>query len=137
MRVRIMHAAVTAGFFLTLSTSSPLLAADPVNIQISMPSLSCGKGGMAPDECILNGTMRLRGAETLNGPIRYFCSIRYNFIAAGNEKQAIRFSERVIYHGEAKLEKGRGRKELAEPLTLKLSQQARQIEITEIDCERE
>lgn len=91
---------------------------------------------MEPNECILNGTMQLRGAERLNGPVRYFCGIRYSYVAAGSANQAIRFTGRVMFHGEEKLVKGRARLELAEKLTLKLSNQARQVEVAEIGCEQ-
>ncbi|SJZ94115.1 hypothetical protein SAMN02745119_02086 [Trichlorobacter thiogenes] len=128
--------AVTAGALFILSTS-PLLAAEPVSIQVAMPSLTCGKDGVEPNECILNGTIRLRGADNLNGPVRYYCDVRYSYVAAGNESQAIRFNGRVLFHGEEKLVQGRAKRELAEKLTLKLSSSARQIEVAEIGCERE
>lgn len=102
-----------------------------------MPSLTCGKDGLEPHECILNGTMRLRGADNLNGPIRYYCDVRYNYVAAGNESQAIRFNGRTLFHGEETLVQGRAKRELAEKLILKLSSNARQIEVAEIGCERE
>jgi hypothetical protein len=136
MKAAITRLTTALGIFLTLAVT-PLWAAESVNIQVSMPTLTCGKGDLAPEECILNGTMRLRGAETLNGPVRYYCDIRYTYVAAGNESQAIRFNGRIIYHGEATLTKGRAQQELAAPLTLKLSNQARQIEVAEIGCERE
>lgn len=128
--------AAVFGLLLAL-TASPLIAAEPVSIQVAMPSLTCGKDGLEPNECILNGMMRLRGAESLNGPLRYFCDVRYSYIAAGNESQAIRFTGRVLFHGEEKLVQGRAKRELAEKLTLKLSSNARQIEVSEIGCERE
>ena len=128
--------AVTAGALLIIS-ASPLLAAEPVSIQVAMPTLTCGKDGLEQNECILNGTMRLRGADSLNGPVRYYCDIRYSYVAAGNESQAIRFNGRVLFRGEEKLVQGRAKRELVEKLTLKLSSQARQIEVAEIGCERE
>ena len=136
MTQQILQLAAVFGVILTLAPS-PLNAAEPVSIQVAMPSLTCGKDGMEPNECILNGTMRLRGADNLNGPVRYYCDVRYSYVAAGNESQAIRFSGRVLFHGEEKLVQGRARRELAEKLTLKLSSQARQIEVAEIGCERE
>jgi hypothetical protein len=136
MKTGVIQVVTGLGFLLTL-VSTPLLAAEPVSIQVSMPTLTCGKGELAPDECILNGTMRLRGAENLNGPIRYYCDVRYSYVAAGNESQAIRFNGRVIHHGEATLIQGRAQKELMEKLTIKLSSHARQIEVAEIGCERE
>lgn len=136
VKTAITRLTTALGIFLALS-ATPLLAAEPVSIQVSMPSLTCGKDGLAPEECILNGTMRLRAAETLNGPVRYYCDVRYTYVAAGNESQAIRFNGRIIHHGEATLTNGRAQKELAAPLTLKLSERARQIEVAEIGCERE
>lgn len=136
MTKQISQLAAVFGVLLTLAPS-PLIAAEPVNIQVAMPSLTCGKDGTEPNECILNGTMRLRGAENLNGPLRYFCDVRYGYVAAGNESQAIRFTGRVLFHGEEKLVQGRAKRELAEKLTLKLSSNARQVEVTEIGCERE
>jgi hypothetical protein len=118
-------------------TTTTVVAAEPVSIQVAMPSITCGKDGLEPNECILNGTMRLRGADNLNGPVRYYCDVRYSYVAAGNESQAIRFNGRVLFHGEEKLVQGRAKRELAEKLTLKLSSNARQIEVAEIGCERE
>lgn len=132
---RFTQLSIAFGMLLTLS-ASPLVAAEPVSIHVTMPSLTCGKDGMEPNECILNGTMQLRGAERLNGPVRYFCGIRYSYVAAGSANQAIRFTGRVMFHGEEKLVKGRARLELAEKLTLKLSNQARQVEVAEIGCEQ-
>ena len=134
-RHRIPHA-VAAGVLLLLS-AAPVLAIEPVSIQVAMPTLTCGKDGLEQNECILNGIMRLRGADNLNGPVRYYCDIRYSYVAAGNESQAIRFNGGVLFRGEEKLVQGRARRELAEKLTLKLSSQARQIEVAEISCERE
>jgi hypothetical protein len=102
-----------------------------------MPSLTCGKDGAEQNECILNGTIRLRGADSMNGPVRYYCDLRYSYVAAGNESQAIRFNGRVLFRGEEKLVQGRAKRELVEKLTLKLSSNARQIEVAEIGCERE
>jgi hypothetical protein len=118
-------------------TTTMVLAAEPVSIQVGMPSLACGKDGAELNECILNGTIRLRGADNLSGPVRYYCDVRYSYVAAGNESQAIRFNGRVLFHGEEKLIQGRAKRELAEKLTLKLSSSARQIEVAEIGCERE
>ena len=136
MTIRIPHILSILGIILTLS-ASPLLALEPVSIQVGMPSLACGKDGAELSECILNGTIRLRGADNLNGPVRYYCDVRYHYTAAGNESQAIRFNGRVLFHGEEKLVQGRAKRELAEKLTLKLSSNARQIEVAEIGCERE
>ena len=136
MTLQIFQTAAAVSILLTLS-ASPLLATEPVSIQVAMPSLTCGKDGVEPNECILNGTMRLRGADNLNGPVRYYCDVRYSYVAAGNESQAIRFNGRVLFHGEEKLVQGRAKRELAEKLTLKLSSNARQIEVAEIGCERE
>lgn len=102
-----------------------------------MPTLTCGKDGLEQNECILNGIIRLRGADNLNSPVRYYCDVRYSYVAAGNESQAIRFNGRVLFHGEEKLVQGRAKRGLAEKLTLKLSSNARQIEVAEIGCERE
>lgn len=135
MTIRILQISAVFSVFLTLS--APLLAAEPVSIQVGMPSLTCGKDGVELNECILNGTIRLRGADDLNGPVRYYCDVRYSYVAAGNESQAIRFNGRVLFHGEEKLVQGRAKRELAEKLTLKLSSSARQIEVAEIGCERE
>ncbi len=128
--------AVTAVVLLIL-TATTAAAIEPVSIQVAMPTLTCGKDGLEPNECILNGTIRLRGADNLTGPVRYYCDVRYHYTAAGNESQAIRFNGRVLFHGEEKLVQGRAKRELAEKLTLKLSSNARQIEVAEIGCERE
>ncbi len=129
---------VAAGLIMTLTlAASPLLAAEPVSIQVSMPSLTCNKEGMEPNGCILSGTLRARGPETLNGPLRYYCDIKYTYIAAGSESQAIRFNGRALHHGELTLVNGKANRELAEQLILKLSSHARQVEIAEIGCERE
>ena len=128
--------AVTAVVLLIL-TATTAAAIEPVSIQVAMPTLTCGKDGLEPNECILNGTIRLRGADNLNGPVRYYCDVRYSYVAAGNESQAIRFNGRVLFHGEEKLVQGRAKRDLAEKLTLKLSSNARQIEVAEIGCERE
>ena len=128
--------AVTAGVLLIL-TATTAAAIEPVSIQVAMPTLTCGKDGLELSECILNGTIRLRGADNLNGPVRYYCDVRYSYVAAGNESQAIRFNGRVLFHGEEKLVQGRAKRDLAEKLTLKLSSNARQIEVAEIGCERE
>ncbi len=117
--------------------ASPSFANEQISIQVSMPSLVCGKGVLEHDQCILSGTMRLRGPENINGPIRYFCTMRYSYVAAGSENQAIRFNGRVIFHGESILEKGQARRELSEQLTLKLTKKARQVEVDEIGCEPE
>lgn len=122
---------------LFILTAPSVRAEEPVTIRVNMPTLTCNKGVLEPNECILNGTMRVRGPETLNGPIRYYCDMRYTYIAAGNESQAIRFSGRVLYHREITLVKGRAQQELTEPLTLQLTSQARQVEVAEIGCERE
>ncbi len=118
-------------------TATPLLASDQLNIQVSMPTLNCGKGLLEPNECILGGTMKARGSESLNGSVRYYCDIRYTYIAAGSENQAIRFNGRVVHHGEITLVNGRAQKELIEKLTLKLTSHAKQIEVSEIGCEKE
>lgn len=136
MIARIIRTA--AGFVMSLTlAASPLLAAEPVSIQVSMPSLACGKGTQEPNECILSGTLRARGAETLNGPLRFYCDIRYTYVAAGSENQAIRFNGRILHHGELTLKQGKTQQELAEQLTLKLSSHARLVEVAEIGCERE
>ena len=136
MNTRIARMAAGLTTVLTLA-AGPLIAAEPVSIQVAMPSLVCGKGILEPNECVLSGTIRARGPETMNGPLRYYCDIKYTYVAAGSENQAIRFNGRVLHHGELTLEKGRAQRELAEQLTLKLSSHARQIEVAEIGCERE
>ncbi len=129
---------LAAGFGALLSFSvSPLYAAEQVFIQVAMPTLTCGKAGAEPNDCVLSGTLRARGPENLNGPLRYYCDIKYSYVAADNENQAIRFNGRILHHGELTLSKGRAQRELAEPLTLKLSSRAHRVEIAEIGCERE
>jgi hypothetical protein len=120
-----------------LLTATPLFAAEQLNIQVSMPTLNCGKGLLNPNECILGGTMKVRGSESINGSIRYYCDIRYTYVAAGSENQAIRFNGRAVHHGEITLVNGRAQKELIEKLTLKLTTHAKQIEVSDIGCERE
>lgn len=128
--------AAAVGTFLTF-TATPLWAAEQVSIQVKMPALVCNKGVLEHNECILSGTMQTRGPEILNGPLRYYCVIRYSYVAAGSESQAIRFNGQVLHHGELTMVKGKGNKELAEQVVLKLSRHARQIEISEMGCERE
>lgn len=120
-----------------LASSLPAQAADPITIRISMPTLTCNKGVLEPNECILNGTLRARGPESLNGPVRYYCDLKYTYVAAGNAQQAIRFSGRTLFHGEVQLKEGRATEELSRPLTLKLSNQPRQVEVADIGCEQE
>jgi len=122
---------------LSAATVTACLADEPVSVRVSMPTLVCNKGVLEPNECILSGTMRVRGPETFSGPVRYYCDLRYGYIAAGNENQAIRFTGRTIFHDEVKLDKGRARLELARQLTLQLSEQARQVEVTDLSCEKE
>ena len=136
MNGRIKGTFIIIGMLLS-QLATPLIAAEPLSIQVTMPALACGKDGLEPNECILHGTLKLRGAETLNGSVRYYCDIRYSYVAAENANQAIKFNGRIIHHGEASAVLGRAQKELAEPLTLKLSSHARQIEIAEIGCEQE
>lgn len=127
-----------AGLLGTLLVSAqPAQAADPVTIRITMPTLTCNKGVLEPNECILNGTLRVRGPENLNGPLRYYCDLKYTYVAAGNAQQAIRFSGRTLFHGEVQLNEGRATEELTRPLTLKLSNQPRQVEVADIGCEQE
>lgn len=122
--------------FLLFSTTV-CLAEEPVSIRVNMPTLVCNKGVLEPNECVLSGTMRVRGPESLSGPIRYYCDLRYSYIAAGNENQAIRFTGRTIFHDEITVDKGRARLELTKQLTLQLTSQAKQIEVTDLGCERE
>lgn len=122
---------------LSVATATVCQADEAVSIRVSMPTLTCNKGVLEPNECVLSGTMRVRGPETLSGPVRYYCDLRYSYIAAGNEQQAIRFTGRTIFHDEVKLDKGKARLELARQLTLQLNTQARQIEVSDLSCEKE
>ncbi len=126
------------GLLSTLLVSAlPAHAADPVTIRVAMPTLTCNKGVLEHNECILNGTLRVRGPESLNGPLRYYCDMKYTYVAAGNAQQAIRFSGRTLFHGEVQLKEGRVTEELSRPLPLKLSNQPRQVEVADIGCELE
>lgn len=129
---------MAAGFCVLFSlAASRTSAAEPVSIQIAMPALTCNKAGQEHNECILSGTFRARGPEGLNGPLRYYCDIKYTYVAAGSASQAIRFNGRVLHHGEVTIEKGRAERNLAEQLTLKMSSRAHQVELAEIGCEKE
>lgn len=136
MTAGLSRIAAAVGLLLTLG-GTPLQAAEPVSIQVKMPLLTCNKGILEHNECILTGTMRARGPETLNGPLRYYCVIRYAYVAAGNESQAIRFNGQLVHHGELTMVQGKGNKELSEQLVLSLSSRASQMDITDIGCERE
>ena len=126
------------GLLSTLLVSAlPAHAADPVTIRVAMPTLVCNTGVLEHNECILNGTLRVRGPESLNGPVRYYCDLKYTYVAAGNAQQAIRFSGRTLFHGEVQLKEGRATEELSRPLALKLSNQPRQVEVADIGCEQE
>lgn len=120
-----------------LGAGSTAPAAEPLSIRIAMPALVCNKGVLEPNECILNGILRARGPESLNGPQPFYCDLRYSYVAAGSEQQAIRFIDRTLFHGSVALRQGRGTQDMTQPLTLKLSGQARQIEVLELSCEPE
>lgn len=109
-------------------------ALDQISLNLLMPDLTCGKGEQLPNECTLSGRLSARGPQSLQGPLKYYCDLRYNFIAAGSEQQAIRFNGRVIHHGEITLVNGRARQPLETPVTITLSQKASRIELTEIAC---
>lgn len=117
-----------------LSASETVHALDQVNFNVVMPDLTCGKGEQLPNECIVSGRMSARGPQTLNGPVTYYCDIRYTYVAAGSESQEIRFNGRVMLHGELTVTNGRGSQMLEAPVTISLSQKARRIELAEIGC---
>lgn len=125
----------TAALFLT--TVAAAGANEQLNINILMPTLTCGQGVLEPDQCILSGRLMATGSATINGTVRFYCNLRYQYVAAGSEQQAIRFTNRALFHGEVEMQNGRGRKELNEQLTLKLSSRPRQVEVLEVGCEKE
>lgn len=109
-------------------------ATDQITINVAMPDLTCGKGEQLPNECILSGRLSARGPETVNGVVKYYCDLRYTYVAAGNEQQEIRFNGRVLHHGEITLTQGRARTILETPITITLSEKARRIELAELAC---
>lgn len=109
-------------------------ALDQITINVLMPDLTCGKGEQLPNECTLSGRLSARGPQTLQGPVKYYCDLRYTYVAAGSQQQEIRFNGRVIHHGEITLIDGRARQQLESPVTITLGQQARRIELAEIAC---
>lgn len=110
------------------------VALDQITINVLMPDLTCGKGEQLPNECTLSGRLSARGPQSLNGPVNYYCDLRYTYVAAGSQQQEIRFNGRVIHHGEITLVNGRARQPLETPVTITLSQKASRIELTEIAC---
>lgn len=120
-----------------LSVPGSAQALDQVNFNVVMPDLTCGKGEQLPNECTVSGRMSARGPQTLNGPVRYYCDIRYTYVAAGSENQEIRFNGRVMLHSELTVTNGRGSQMLEAPVTINLSQKARRIELAEISCYQE
>lgn len=109
-------------------------ALEPINVNVVMPDLTCGKGDQLPNECTLSGRLSARGPQTMNGPYKYYCDLRYSYMAAGSEQQEIRFSGRLLHHGEITLVNGRARMPLEVPVTITLSQKAQRIELTELAC---
>jgi len=85
------------------------VALDQITINVLMPDLTCGKGEQLPNECTLSGRLSARGPQSLNGPVNYYCDLRYTYVAAGSQQQEIRFNGRVIHHGEITLVNGRAR----------------------------
>lgn len=128
---RILLLFACAAIFMVTGTASAL---DPINVNLIMPDLTCGKGEQQPNECILSGRIAVRGPQTMNGPFKYYCDLRYTYVAAGSEQQEIRFNGRVLHHGEVTLTNGRARVVLETPVTITLSQKARRIELAEIAC---
>lgn len=110
-------------------------AAPQVYVQVNMPTLTCNKGLLEQNECILSGIIRVNGPADLDGPLKYFCDIRYSYVAAGSSNQSIRFNGRAIHHSEIVVENGKARLELAEKVALKLSENPRQVDVVEIGCE--
>lgn len=109
-------------------------ATDQITINVAMPDLTCGKGEQLPNECILSGRMSVRGPETLSGTVKYYCDLRYSYVAAGSEQQEIRFNGRVLHHGEVTLTRGRAKTMLETPITITLSEKARRIELADLAC---
>lgn len=110
-------------------------AASQVYVQVNMPTLVCNKGLLEQNECILSGIIRVNGPAELNGPLKYFCDIRYSYVAAGSSSQSIRFNGRAIHHSEVVVENGKTRQDLTEKVELKLSENPRQVDVLEIGCE--
>lgn len=119
---------------LLLLAPSSVLGFDQLNFNLVMPELSCGKGEQQPHECTLSGRFAVRGPNELTGAVRYYCDIRYSYVAAGSESQEIRFTGRTIYHGEVQVTNGRARLQLEVPLSVSVPQKARKIELAEVAC---
>lgn len=109
-------------------------ARDEITFNVAMPDLSCGKGEQQPNECTLSGRLSARGPQTLNGPVKYYCDLRYTYVAAGSAQQEIRFSGRVLHHGEITLANGRAQSTLEVPVSITLSQKALRVELADIAC---
>ena len=109
-------------------------ALDQISINVALPNLTCGKDNQQPNECTLSGIVAARGPNTLNGPIKYHCDIRYTFVAAGSDQQEIRFPGRTLHHGELVMTNGRARVPLEVPVTITLSPEARRVELAELAC---
>ncbi len=120
---------------LLLQQTTVVFAAPQAYIQVNMPTLICNKGLLEQNECILSGIIRVNGPAELNGPLKYFCNIRYSYVAASSSSQSIRFTGHAIYHSEVIVENGRAMYELTEKVELKLSENPRQVDVTEIGCE--
>ena len=112
---------------------TPLATADEVNFNVLMPSLQCTN----PDqhnECILTGEMMARGPASLVKPVKYYCETNYSYVAAESAQQEIRFSKRLITHGEITMKDGKARKSISETVTLDLPRKARRVDISTMNC---
>ena len=109
-------------------------ALDQTTINVTMPDLTCGKGEQQPNECTLSGRLTARGPQSLKGLFKYYCDLRYSYVAAGSEYQEIRFTGRLLHRGEITLSNGRARTVLEVPVTINLPQKAQRVELAEISC---
>lgn len=114
---------------------SPAGAA-PVTINVAIPAITCTSHEDS-HTCILSGELMARGPENLTKPVKYYCDIRYRYVAAGNETSSIRFDGRLIRHAEVTLTNGRLRQSLSEPVQLNLPKKAKNVSLTSIACEVE
>lgn len=120
-----------------LALPGSLLAASvPVTVSIAIPAITCTSHEDTHD-CILSGELMARGPENLTKPVKYYCDIRYRYVAAGNDTNSIRFDGRLIRHAEVTLINGRLRRSISEPVQLNLPKKAKNVSLTSIACEME
>lgn len=121
---------------LTLITVPAIGHAAQATVNIAVPAITCVNQEES-HECDLSGELMVRGPESLAGPIKYYCDVRYRYIAAGNDTGSIRFDGRMIKRGEVNLTNGRTRQSLSEPIQLNLPKKAKNVTLTSVACDVE